>query len=150
MEGRSAIGEWFYVRDDQGVEGFAYAPRFEWTGDYESLPVKQTTVTPAPTSTSPSTGTPYPLLTMDLWDIVGTEYCSRGVWYKSVYIQGHGGDGVYTYYWNGEQLTDPTGEGFTFEVHGAGGPIIGTGKIVSGDGQEVSRDLFIAEPDCGN
>jgi tRNA A-37 threonylcarbamoyl transferase component Bud32/tetratricopeptide (TPR) repeat protein len=144
--GRSEVGQWFYVRDDQGVEGFVYKLRFDWPGDYESLPVIASPVTPVPGPYTPPSGPPYPLLQMDLWDISGR--CSGGVWYKSVYIQGHGGNGVYTYYWNGERVAGPTGESYAFEVHSTGGAMIGTGKVVSGDGQVVERKLYIRPPDC--
>ena len=83
---------------------------------------------------------------MDLWDMSGR--CSGGTWYKTVFIEGHGGNGVYTYYWNGERVAGPTRESYTFEVHSTGGAIIGTGKVVSGDGQVVERELFIRAPDC--
>jgi outer membrane protein assembly factor BamD (BamD/ComL family) len=148
--GRSAYGKWFYVRNDQGVEGFAYAPRFEWPGDYESLPVITSPATPVPAPDTPPAGPPYPLLEIDLWDIAGTEKCSGGgIWDKSVYIQGRGGNGVYTYYWNGEKLAGPlTDEGYTFNVHSVGAAIIGTGKVVSGDGQEAEKQLYVRVPDC--
>ena len=69
----------------------------------------------------------------------------------SVYIQGLGSDGVYTYYWNGEKVAGPlTNEGYTFEISAVGATIIGTGKVVSGDGQAVEKDLFISAPDCAN
>jgi hypothetical protein len=143
--GRSAVGQWFYVRDDRGVEGFVYAPRFDWPGDYKSLPVVPPG-TPKPSTYTPPSGPPYPPLKMDLWDISGR--CSGSTWYKSVYIQGHGGNGIYTYYWNGEKVAGPISEGYTFEVHSTGGAMIGTGKVVSGDGQEVERELYIRAPDC--
>jgi len=143
--GRSAVGEWFYVRDDQGVEGFVYAPRFDWPGDYESLPVVPSGI-PKPSTYTPPPGPPYPALEMDLWDISGR--CSGSTWYKSIYIQGHGGNGIYTYYWNGEKVAGPTSESYSFEVHSTGGAIIRTGKVVSGDGQEVERNLYVRKPDC--
>jgi hypothetical protein len=139
--GRSAIGQWFYIRDDQRVEGFVYAPRFEWSGDYESLPVVAPTATPSPVM---PTGGP---LEMDLWD-VGAGWCSGGMWYKRVYIEGRGGNGVYTYYWNEDVLDSSISEGYTFEVHSVGAAIIGTGKVVSGDGQTVEKELYIKVPDC--
>ena len=148
MLGRSAVGQWFYVHDGQGVEGFVYAPRFDWQGDFESLAIVTSTVTTTPVTASPTATTPYPPLEMELWDIGGTEQCSRTMWYKSVFIQGRGGNGVYTYYWNGEKLAGPTSESYTFEMHTTGGAMVGTGKVVSGDGQVVERDLYIQVPDC--
>lgn len=38
-------------------------------------------------------------------------------------------------------------EDYTFEVHSSGGAIIGTGKVVSGDGQEVEKTPFIEAVD---
>jgi len=144
--GRSAYGQWFYIRNDQGIEGFVYAPRFEWSGDYDSLPVKSPITGPSvPTPTRETSGS---TLRMDLWDMSGR--CSGGTWYKTVYIEGHGGNGVYTYYWNGERIAGPTSGSHVFEVHSTGGAIIGTGKVVSGDGQTIEEELFIREPDCAN
>ena len=140
--GRSAVGQWFYVRDDQGIEGFVYAPRFEWPGEYESLPVIESPGLPPPPTPAPSSSP----LTMDLWDLSGR--CSGALWYKSVYIQGHGGNGVYSYYWNGKKVAGPTSEGYTFEIHSTGGAVIGTGRVESGDGQEIEKDLYIRVPAC--
>jgi hypothetical protein len=143
--GCSAVGEWFYIRDDQGVEGFVYAPWFEWTGDYESLPVKA--APPSPDDSEPTPGSTPPALEMKLW-YLSNGWCSGPTWYRHVYIEGRGGDGTYTYYWNGEKVAGPTSESHTFEVHSVGGAIIGTGKVVSGDGQEVERELYIPAIDC--
>ncbi|RMF33642.1 MAG: hypothetical protein D6759_06700 [Chloroflexi bacterium] len=75
--------------------------------------------------------------------------CDRINWYQTVYIAGRGGNGVYTYYWNGEKLAGPTGESYTFELYRAtSNAIIGTGKVVSGDGQVVEKELYVPVPDC--
>jgi hypothetical protein len=87
---------------------------------------------------------------MDLWDLDGTESCSSAMWCKSVYIAGRGGDGVYTYFWNGEPVAGSLNEGYSFEVHSVDAAIIGTGKVISGDGQEVERALHIPVPSCFN
>ncbi|MBN1812114.1 MAG: protein kinase [Anaerolineae bacterium] len=142
--GRSAYGRWFYVRNARGVEGFAYRDRFKWSGQFESLPIK-TPISPPPVA-PPASGITQPL-EMDLWDLPDGR-CSGGVWYRRVYIAGHGGDGAYTYYWKGEKLAGPTGEGYTFEVHSTGGALIGAGRVDSGDGQKVERDLYISPPSC--
>jgi len=154
--GRSAAGQWFYVRNATGVEGFVYAPRFEWSGDFDVLPVKRTegpVVTPTPPppvppTVPPSTVPPSPL-EIDLWVLPGLARCDRINWYQTVYIAGRGGNGVYTYYWNGEKLAGPTGESYTFELYRAtSNAIIGTGKVVSGDGQVVEKELYVPVPDC--
>jgi hypothetical protein len=148
--GRSAVGKWFYVCDDQEVEGFVYAPWFEWTGEYESLPTKVPRVTITSDRTpAPSIVSSYPLLEMDLWDNPGTGRCySGGIWDKSVYIQGRGGNGVYTYYWNGEKLIGPTSESYSFDVHSVDAAVIGTAKVVSGDKQVIEREHYVRVPDC--
>ncbi len=144
--GRSAAGEWYYIRNAQNVEGFAHAPRFQWSGNYDSLPVKQPLeAVPSPTPTSG--GTIIGDLTMDLWPLDGR--CEAGgVWFRSISIAGHGGDGTYTYYWNAEKVGGPMAGGHGFEVRSVGGAIIGKGKVVSGDGQSVERNLYIEPPAC--
>jgi len=65
-------------------------------------------------------------------------------------MEGRGGNGIYTYYWNGEKMGGPIREGTSFEVAGGDSAVIGKGKIVSGDGQSIERDLYIEPLDCGN
>jgi hypothetical protein len=150
--GRADAGDWFYVRDEQGVEGFAYAPRFGWQGDFEALPVQESDFTPPTPATRTPTPPPagsYPPLSIDFWQLPGTERCEPQVWRQSVWIQGQGGDGMYTYYRDGEYLAGPlTNEGFSFEVSSSAGAIIVTGKVVSGDGQEAQKEIYIPRPAC--
>lgn len=152
--GRSAYGRWLYIRNDQGVEGYVYEPRFAWTGEYESLPIVTSTVSPSiprPPSSAPcqpSASPPYPILEMDVWDLPGTERCEGGVWYKRVYLAGRGGDGCYTYYWEGTKLAGPIAGSVTFEVHSAGGAVIGKARVESGDGQSVERNFYISGVNC--
>ena len=148
--GRSAAGRWFYVRNSSGVEGFAYAPRFDWSGDFEALPVKPALEPPVEPPSVPE-AQPVTPLEMDLWVLPGLARCDRINWYQTVYIAGRGGNGVYTYYWNGEKMAGPTGESYTFELYRAtSNAIIGTGKVVSGDGQVVEKKLYVPVPDCFN
>ncbi len=148
--GRSAAGRWFYVRNSSGVEGFAYAPRFAWSGDFEALPVKPALEPPVEPPSVPE-AQPVTPLEMDLWVLPGLARCDRINWYQTVYIAGRGGNGVYTYYWNGEKMAGPTGESYTFELYRAtSNAIIGTGKVVSGDGQVVEKKLYVPVPDCFN
>jgi hypothetical protein len=37
--GRDPTGNWFYVRHNAGVEGFAWRQDFHWQGDFEALPI---------------------------------------------------------------------------------------------------------------
>ena len=67
----------------------------------------------------------------------------------SVFIEGHGGNGVYTYYWNDERVAGPlTNASYTFQVHSAGGALPGEGAVVSGDGQRAEQELYIPAPSC--
>ncbi len=63
-------------------------------------------------------------------------------------MQGHGGDGVYTYYWQDELRCESTGGSCTFDVRSAGGAIVGRYKVVSGDGQVVEQEFYIPGVDC--
>ncbi len=53
--GRSEYGNWLYVRNAEGVEGFADGKRFNWTGDFNALPTPGWPACPVPgdTSTTP-------------------------------------------------------------------------------------------------
>lgn len=58
--GRSSPGNWFYVRNNSGAEGFVWRPYFSWPGEPTRLPVV-TVIPPGPTPTP--TDTPTPTLT---------------------------------------------------------------------------------------
>jgi hypothetical protein len=77
--------------------------------------------------------------------------CKGDVSYRTIYIRGQGGNGRYTYYWEGKKLTGPITEGFGFEINNLkGDPVIGTGKVVSGDGQTVEKKIFVTNFSCGD
>jgi hypothetical protein len=89
------------------------------------------------------------MLQIDLWQLEGFVWCAGGIWHQSVWIRGQGGNGEYRYYWNDELLAGPlTEEGYTFEVQGTDAAVIGTGTVVSGDGQEATKELFVSKPRC--
>jgi len=147
--GRSpaSYGQWFYVRNDEGVEGYSHAPRFDWTGDFEALPVKTFTATPVSSRTPPPGGASGSL-TLDIWDLPWTGRCEGAIWHKSVFMEGRGGNGVYTYYWKDELVAGPTSGSITFEVHSSGGAIIGIARVESGDGQVVTKEFYVPGIDC--
>jgi len=149
--GRSSYGDWFYVQDEQGAEGFSYAPRFEWEGDFESLPVKESAAA-VPTSEPAAPPPPAPSggpLELDIWALDG--YCEGGASHRRVYMGARGGNGVFTYYWDNVVRCGPTTSGdCTFEVISRGGATPGTGKVVSGDGQVVEKGLFVPAVDCSD
>ena len=142
--GRSANSNWLYVRNADGDEGFIFGDRLEWLGEVAELPVKSGTAvvaTPRPTRIE----TP---LVLNLWELPDTVRCGSGeTWFQRIFIEGKGGNGVYTYYWNDVRVGGPMSGSFTFERTGGAGPIIGTGKVTSGS-QTQTFELFLPNPDC--
>jgi hypothetical protein len=149
--GRSEVGDWFYVQNEAGQEGFVYGPRLEWPGDFEALTIITGTAVANTTNNAPSNscaGKACPTLKLALYPLPGTR-CTPSMKYRTVYIQGEGGDGRYTYYWNGQKVGGPLGEGFGFEVGSPdGSAVIGMGKVVSSDGQAVEMELFVSDFNC--
>jgi len=148
--GRSQLGNWLYVRDAEGVEGFTFGPRFDWVGDLNDLPIMGEREGETDTAVSPTVcdNNACPRLTLDLYPLPGTR-CEAGMRYRTIFMRGQGGDGQYTYYWNGGKMAGPMADGFGFEVGSSdGSTVIGSGKVVSGDGQTVEKDLFISDFDC--
>ncbi len=150
--GRSELGEWLYVQTSAGQEGFVYGPRLDWSGDFETLTVVTDTIAfndnLVPATSDACAGSPCPPLTLTLYPLPGTR-CEPTAKYRTLFIEGDGGNGRYTYYWNNIKVGGPTGEGFGFEVSSLdGSPVIGTGKIVSGDGQVSEKELFVSDFKC--
>ncbi|MCB9008419.1 MAG: protein kinase [Ardenticatenaceae bacterium] len=151
--GRSEIGDWFYVQNEAGQEGFVYGPRLEWAGDFEALTIVTGTAVSNSHSTSPAStnscaGSACPALTMVLYPLPGTR-CTTSMKYRTIYIQGDGGNNQYTYYWNGQKVGGPIADGFAFEVSSSdGSAVIGIGKVVSGDGQTAEVELFVSDFNC--
>lgn len=149
--GRSEVGDWFYVQNEAGQEGFVYGPRLEWAGDFEALTVITGTAVSNIVNNPPNNscaGNACPTLMLTLYPLPGTR-CTTNMKYRTIYIQGEGGDGRYTYYWNGQKVSGPLNEGFGFEVSSPdGAAVIGTGKVISGDGQIVEKELFVSDFSC--
>ncbi len=146
--GRSENGNWFYILNDEAIAGFVFGTRIEWDGDFDNLPV-----VPVNSSLNPASnctrGNCQPLR-LDLYPLPG-ERCEGEVSYRTVFMLGQGGNGRYTYYWNGEKLAGPINEGFGFEVNDlAGDPVIGKGKVVSGDGQTTEKEIFVTDFSCSD
>ncbi len=147
IQGRSENGHWLYVSNDSGVTGFVFASRLGWNGNSDTLPVVQTTIiTPLPTTNACENDCPR--LKIDAYPLPGGR-CEGSIIYTTVFMRGQGGSGVYTYYWDGEQIAGPlTGEGFGFEVNNLSGTVIGRAKVISSDGQSAERELFISDFTC--
>ncbi len=145
--GRSSNSNWYYVRDEDGNTGYIFNDLVHWEGNVAELNVVYPRLTPetSPTAAESSAETP---LKLNLWGLPGTVACGTGGnWSEYIFIEGVGGSGVYTYYWNGQKVGGPTSDDFSFPVSGSAGPIQGTGKVVSGS-QSQSKELFLPHPDC--
>jgi hypothetical protein len=135
-----------------GEAGFVFGPRLDWPGDFETLPVVSDTgvarVTTPAASNNSCGGSACPALTLALYPLPGTR-CEGTMKYRTVYMEGQGGNGRYTYYWNGVMVGGPTADGFGFEVSSSdGSAVIGTGKVISGDGQVIEMELFVGDFSC--
>ncbi|MCB8986657.1 MAG: protein kinase [Ardenticatenaceae bacterium] len=145
--GRSEQGNWLYVLDGDYNSGYIFGDRVAWSGNFDALPVVPAS-RPASSSTAEACSPgACPKLTLDLYPLDGR--CAAGIRYRTIYMQGQGGDGRYTYYWNGTKVAGPLTTGFGFEINNRTGPrVTGTGKVVSGDGQSAEKPLVISEFPC--
>lgn len=146
--GRSEDGKWFFVGDGE-TAGFVFGERVQWRGDSESLPV----FTHSNAADSAPKNTPIPAadlteLTFDLWELPETAVCTTTGWEQDIFFAGHGGNGVYAYYWNSNLIKGPTNSSTIFRLVSTGGDIVGLGKVESGGGRWVEKPLVIAAPNC--
>lgn len=147
------FADWVYVRTADGsAEGWTQTAGLQINRSLSSLPH----VTPRPTLTStPAMPSPTPTLfvlceggplRLDVWPVGHS--CTGSGWISIIFIEGHGGDCVYTYAWDGVVRGGPMTGSMTFEVESADRvAIVGTGSVTSA-GQTVSKDLYMAAPDC--
>ena len=146
LNGRSENSNWLfitYLDDDEPKQGFVSTAFVDWDGDVDELPVEETAVF------DPTEGETSGNVTIDLY-MTGDAVClDGGSWTQQVYIRGQGGNGSYTYFWNEENLGSFTSadEGLVFTVSSDGGPVGGTGIVLTTDGFRTDKQLFIA-PDC--
>ncbi|HRQ36395.1 MAG TPA: serine/threonine protein kinase [Chloroflexota bacterium] len=141
---RSETGNWLYVSNDNGDRGFASLERLTWAGDVETLRVQQPVFVVAPSVTAvPSTSN----LVFNLYQLEGTQTCNGEAWTIKVFMEGQGGTGIYNYYWNDALLVVNTTGSYTFDVRSGGGPVIGTGRVTSGN-LSAEKELFLTRPDC--
>jgi serine/threonine protein kinase len=153
VTGRSDSGSWLYVQAAGGIEGYVAADRFQYTGDVNTLPIVNNTGSGGGTGTVKPSATPtipknLEGLTLDLWTLPETAQClPEGKWSVSIFMSGHGGYGVYTYFWNGQQMGGPTSERITFDLTATGNRVEGIGSVTSG-GLQTQRTLIVRPPSC--
>jgi hypothetical protein len=84
---------------------------------------------------------------LDAWPVSSS--CTGGGWMAQIFVEGRGGDGLYTYSWEGQKMAGPTGRSATFEVRSAsrGIAIVGEAAVTSG-GQTAEVELFVRAPTC--
>lgn len=146
--GRSEMGNWFYVLNNDAIAGYVFSERIAWAGDFEALP--KVPISPNQQNTSDCVKNNCPALSIDLYALPGNR-CEGDVAYRTIYMRGQGGNGRYTYYWNNKKLIGPIDKGHGFDVNNLDGdPVIGTGKVVSEDGQVVEKKLFVTGFGCGD
>lgn len=143
--GRSASSNWLYVYNIEGDRGFVDLDRVQWSGNVAALPIFNA----VPSSTRPPVSSSD--LGLNIWGLPDTIRCEAAgstAWYQTIFMEGTGGSGTYTYFWEGKQIGGPARGSSTVEVRSGGGAIVGTGKVTSSDGQSVSEGLFLANPGC--
>ncbi len=142
---RTDNSRWLYVRTEQFVQGYIFVTRVEWAGDIEDLPLQSPTVLPTPAADC--TGS-CPLLELDAYPLENGR-CADGLYYVTIYMEGHGGNSVYRYFWENKQIVDETSDSFIFEMPVPEGQIIlGTASVRSGDEQLAKRPLQISGNSC--
>lgn len=151
--GRSNTGTWLYVRDKNENEGYVWADLFEFPDEIAELPVvipdknaENREFDDSGSQGNSQTGSTD--LSGDVFYLDGT--CQGSSWTRPVFMEGRGGNGSYTYYWNNEAKAGPTTGSTTFEVNSASGATIGNARIESGDGQIIDQDLYVPPVICSN
>lgn len=149
--GRSGNSSWLFVRTSNEVEGWVAVSLVTFNGNVNDLPVSEdlVTVTPQSGGSGPSDGGELQGLTFDFWHLPGENSCSGGGWVQAIYMEGHGGDGRYTYFIDGVQVAGPGSGSFVYQLSGSGTATARiTGVVRSGDGQTREIILFVPAPDC--
>lgn len=144
--GRSEDSKWFFVGDGD-VAGFVFEDRIQWYGEMGRLPIF------THSSAGGGSATPKPAdqitpLSFDLWPLPETAVCTNTGWEMLIFFQGHGGDGIYAYFWNGEPVSDATPNSAIYTLVSPGGAVTGYGRVETGGSLWAQKTLFIEAPNC--
>lgn len=129
------------------VEYFERTGRAQVSLTWKQVGVAGTPPAPAPTPPAPVTKAGGPLQ-LDAWT-VGSYCTTPGGWVAQIFVEGRGGDGLYTYTWEGQKQAGPTPDSMVFEVKSASRGIAIVGEAaVNSAGQVAKVDLFVPAPKC--
>lgn len=143
---RTADSRWLFVQAADLAQGYIFVSRVEWAGEISDLPLMSPSVTPSPAPAGCVDGCP--LLELDAYPLINGR-CDGGLYYVTIYMEGRGGDGAYSYFWNDDQVAAAMADGFGFEELVPDGEVIfGTASVQSGDGQVEKRPLRIDGDSC--
>ncbi len=142
INGRSETGNWLYITDIEGNEGFVDLDLIQWEGNIDGLTVKEEVALSAPPP-----GTTSGDLKINLYPLEDDLICNEdGSWTQKVYIGGEGGSGKYTYYWGNTNLGTFNNEGYAFDVSSGGASESVRGTVISGN-LSATDEIFL-DPDC--
>jgi hypothetical protein len=144
--------DWVYVSTVSGAAtGWMQITDLETRRELDTLPqvTPVPTWTPAPAASSTPTAPSCEggALWIDAWP-VGNGVCTASGWTASVFVAGHGGNCLYTYYWEGEIVAGPQAGSTTFTVDIGGlGALVGSVSVSSGS-ETVKASVYQDAPDC--
>jgi len=103
-----------------------------------------------PTATAiPRPVSGFPELALDAWELPGQEFCQGDQGYRAIFMEGHGGSGLYTYYWNDEPVSEPLlKQSFTYQAKVGAGSSQGQAKVISSDDKIAIVILFLPGHTC--
>lgn len=134
-----SFGEWFYV-EASGIEGYAYAPYFDWEGNVQMLPTVQPVGTVIPPTSSAS---------VQIDQVWWTSRCTSSGWEAIFDVKVSGGTGSYIFYFDDilvEAEPNESEQGvYLLTVPGPEGMLVGTVRVLSG-GQEASMQTSAQRP----
>ncbi|PIE79804.1 MAG: hypothetical protein CSA11_10515 [Chloroflexi bacterium] len=145
--GRSIDNKWLFVGHGD-IAGFVFRERLEWNGTAAELPVYTHSNTDAAAEASPEATGEITALEFDLWPLPETAVCTESGWEQDIFLQGHGSNGIYAYYWEGNFIEGPTSSSYVYRVTSLGGDLAGTGRVESGGGMWRESTIYIEAPNC--
>ncbi len=143
---RTDDSRWLFVQTDALAQGYIFVNRVEWAGEIGDLPRMLPSANPSPVPTDCVDGCSP--LELDAYPLINGR-CDGGNFYMTIYMEGRGGDGTYSYFWDDAPVAEPMADGFGFELLIPDGVVIlGTASVRSGDGQLAKRPLQINGKSC--